>query len=229
METSFTDAGGSIATASTNLNPNLSSPFYLHPNENPTLILVNPILTGPNYHSWSRAMRMALQSKNKLGFVDGSIQAPSSSSSTHSAWLQCNTMVCSWLTRAISPTIAQSILWLDKASDIWNDLRDRFAQSDIFRVAELQDEIYSFRQGALSVSEYYTKLKIFWDEYVILRPIARCSCNFTCSCEKYRDHDYTLRFLKGLNERFASVKSQIMLLDPLPSVNHVFSLLLQQE
>ena len=47
----------------------------------------------------------------------------------------------------MSPIIAQSILWMDKACEIWIDLRDRFAQSDIFRVAELQDEIYSFRQG----------------------------------------------------------------------------------
>ncbi|KAK4269083.1 hypothetical protein QN277_022287 [Acacia crassicarpa] len=142
METPSASTRGSIAMASVTSNPNQSSPFYLHPNENPALILVNPILTGLNYCSWSRAMRTALQSKNKFGFVDGSIQAPPSSSSIHSAWLQCNTMICSWLTRAISPTIAQSILWLDKASDIWIDLRDRFAQSDIFRVAELQDEIY---------------------------------------------------------------------------------------
>ncbi|KAK4259925.1 hypothetical protein QN277_006203 [Acacia crassicarpa] len=72
-------------------------------------------------------MRMALQSKNKLVFVDGSILAPSMTSSTYSAWLQCNTMVCSWLVRAISPMIAQSILWMDKAYDVWMDLKDRFA------------------------------------------------------------------------------------------------------
>ncbi|KAK4254363.1 hypothetical protein QN277_009759 [Acacia crassicarpa] len=226
---SNSDAGGSIAGSSSDSSPNLLSPYYLHPNENPSLVLVNPVLTGPNYHTWSRSMRMALQSKNKLAFVDRSILIPSISSPTYSAWLQCNTMVCSWLVRAISPTIAQSILWMDKAYDIWTDLKDRFAQSDIFRVAELQDDMFSFRQGDLSMSDYYTKLKILWDEYVTLRPITRCPCNFTCSCVKYHENDYTLRFLKGLNERFAVVKSQIMLLDPLPSVNRVFSMLLQQE
>ena len=50
-----------------------SSPYYLHPNENPSLILVSPPLTGSNYHHWSRAMMIALMSKNKFQFVDGSI------------------------------------------------------------------------------------------------------------------------------------------------------------
>ena len=62
-----------------------------------------------------------------------------------------------------------------------------------------------------------------------VRPITRCSCNFTCSCVVYQQQDYALRFLKGLNERFTTVKSQIMLLDPLPSVNKIFSMILQKE
>ena len=53
-----------------------SSPFYLHPSENPSLVLVTSLLTGMNYHTWSRAMRMALLLKNKLKFVDGTIPVP---------------------------------------------------------------------------------------------------------------------------------------------------------
>ena len=50
-----------------------SSLYYLHANENPSLILVKPIIDGHNYHSWSRSMKMALSSKNKFGFVNGTI------------------------------------------------------------------------------------------------------------------------------------------------------------
>lgn len=46
-------------------------PFSLHPNESPALILVQPSLSGLlNYHSWSCAVRLALQSKNKLCFIE---------------------------------------------------------------------------------------------------------------------------------------------------------------
>lgn len=61
-----------------NLDPTqASSPYYLHHNENPSLVLVTPPLSSSNYYHWSRAMRMALLSKNKLQFVDGSIPATS--------------------------------------------------------------------------------------------------------------------------------------------------------
>uniref|UniRef100_A0A2C9UGZ6 Retrotransposon Copia-like N-terminal domain-containing protein n=1 Tax=Manihot esculenta TaxID=3983 RepID=A0A2C9UGZ6_MANES len=56
---------------------NTSSPYFLHPNENPALILVSPALTGLNCHSWARVMRVALLSKKKLKYIDGSLRAPS--------------------------------------------------------------------------------------------------------------------------------------------------------
>jgi hypothetical protein len=40
---------------------------------------------------------------------------------------------------------------------------------------------------------------------------------------------YIIRFLTGLNEQFSVVKSQILLMDPLPPMNKVFSLVLQHE
>jgi hypothetical protein len=40
---------------------------------------------------------------------------------------------------------------------------------------------------------------------------------------------HTIRFLTGLNENFAVVKSQVLLMDPLPSLTKVFSLVLQHE
>jgi hypothetical protein len=38
----------------------------MHPNENPAMILVTPLLNGGNYHSWSQPMTVALRSKNKI-------------------------------------------------------------------------------------------------------------------------------------------------------------------
>ncbi|KAJ0018794.1 hypothetical protein Pint_10557 [Pistacia integerrima] len=58
---------------------------------------------------------MALLSKNKLKFLDGSLQAPSSIGSLYLAWERCNSMVMSWLTHSLSPSITHSILRIDKA------------------------------------------------------------------------------------------------------------------
>lgn len=60
-----------------NLTDNSSSPYHLNNADNPGIVLVTQPLTGDNYHAWSRSMRIALRSKHKLGFIDGSITLPS--------------------------------------------------------------------------------------------------------------------------------------------------------
>lgn len=42
-----------------------------HHGETPGAILISQSLNSENYPSWARAMKMALDAKNKLGFVDG--------------------------------------------------------------------------------------------------------------------------------------------------------------
>jgi len=56
---------------------NPANPYYLHPRENPGMILVIPALDGSNYHTWSYGMKHVLLSKNKIKFINGGIQEPS--------------------------------------------------------------------------------------------------------------------------------------------------------
>nr|GMD70765.1 uncharacterized protein LOC109179345 [Ipomoea batatas] len=158
-------------------DPNDSaSPFYLHPSENPSLILVSRVLEGHNYHSWARAMEMSLLSKNKLGFVDGTIAVPDVSDVKFPYWKRCNNMVSTWIVRSLSPEIAQTILWVRTAERIWETLKARFSEADIFRVSALHAEVHQVRQGDLSVSAYFAKLKVLWDELEVVRPLPTCSC-----------------------------------------------------
>ncbi|XP_052736590.1 uncharacterized protein LOC108336976 [Vigna angularis] len=41
--------------------------------------------------------------------------------------------------------------------------------------------------------------------------------------------EHVICFLKGLNDSYNTVKTQILLMDPLPNINRVFSLIMQQE
>jgi hypothetical protein len=209
------------------------NPYFLYPNENPALVLVTPLLNGGNYHSWSRSMTVALRSKNKIQFINGSLPRPNDEDRDSLAWDRCNTMLMSWLNNSVEPEIAQSVLWMENASEIWKELKDRFYQGDVFRISDLQEEICTLKQGDSSVSSYYTKLKKLWQELDNFRPIPHCDCIPTCKAidkiKEYRDGDQVIRFLKGLNDQYSSVRSQIMLMDPLPNICRVYSLLVQQE
>lgn len=47
--------------------------------------------------------------------------------------------------------------------------------------------------------------------------------------KEYRVEDQIIQFLTGLNDQFSVVKTQVLLLDSLPSLNKVFSLVIQEE
>lgn len=91
-------------------------------------------------------------------------------------------MVLYWLTISLSSRLAQSILWIGKASDVYDDLRNQLSQNDIFRFDDLQEEIQNLKQYDLSVIDYFTKLKILWDEFLILRRMLLFTCNPRCYC-----------------------------------------------
>ncbi|XP_019431412.1 PREDICTED: uncharacterized protein LOC109338595, partial [Lupinus angustifolius] len=115
-----------MAMANQIINPILDpiSPYYLSPNENPGAVLVPALLSGDNYHAWSRAMIMALQMKNKMMFVDGSLPKPETHDQLYTVWSRCNSLVVSWITHSIQPSMVQSILWMDTAKEIWDDLKE---------------------------------------------------------------------------------------------------------
>ena len=110
-----TNANGST-DASTPVNPSSSSqeypiddPLFLHHAENPSLVLVTqPLIGGENYAAWAHVVRKALLTKNKLGFIDGTLTLSSPLVSTPSnvqAWIRCDNMVGTWLTNLVSPKL----------------------------------------------------------------------------------------------------------------------------
>lgn len=156
-----------------------SNPLCLHHAKNPGAILVSPqLLEAQNYSTWSRSMTMAHTIKNKLGSVDGGIIKPNHSS--FFAWIQCNMIVTSWLINSISKDIAASIMYIDSAHHVWNDLHERFAQSNGPRIFHTKKNFATLSQETPSVINYFTKLKMHWDELQSFSPIDACTCRSKC-------------------------------------------------
>ncbi|PNX99040.1 ATP-dependent zinc metalloprotease ftsh mitochondrial-like [Trifolium pratense] len=90
--------------------------------------------------------------------------------------------------RALGDSIAQSIIFLENALDVWNELKERFSQGDYIRVSELQCEIFALKQESRSVSEFFTALKSLWEELEAYFPTPVCSCpmSWTKSGEEKR-------------------------------------------
>ena len=93
--------GSTITQATTSVPNSLPSmedstnPYFLHNSDHPGIVLVSHHLTGANYITWSRAMVMALTTKNKISFIDGSIPCPESNDLLFGTWIRFNNMVIS--------------------------------------------------------------------------------------------------------------------------------------
>ncbi|MCI25388.1 hypothetical protein A2U01_0046579, partial [Trifolium medium] len=74
----------------------------------------------------------------------------------------------------------------ENAIDIWNDLRERFSQGDLIRISELQQEVYALKQDARYVTDFYSDLKVLWEELELYLPIPSCTCRQRCTCEAMR-------------------------------------------
>jgi hypothetical protein len=119
--------------------------------------------------------------------------------------------------------------------DVWQDLQERFSKIDRIRIATIRSSINNLKQGSKSVLDYFIEMKALWEELHSHRPIPSCTCVHQCRCAAMRDarnfflEDQVIQFLTGLNSEFSVVKTQILLMDPLPSLNKVYSLVVQEE
>ncbi|XP_068650637.1 uncharacterized protein [Aristolochia californica] len=210
-----------------------SNPYYIHHSDSLGQVLVLQLLTGDNYISWSRAMLIALSVKNKVGFVDSSIPEPQSADPILlNSWTQNNNMVLSWILNLVSKEISASVIFAASAREMWLDFRDRFQQRNDPRIFQLKRELINLRQDKDSVNTYFTKLKTIWEELSNYRP--NCSCG-TCSCgdvknlTDFHHMEYIMSFLMGLDDSFSQVRGQLLLMDLMPPINRVFSLVVQEE
>ncbi|XP_061358133.1 uncharacterized protein LOC133302376 [Gastrolobium bilobum] len=211
----------------------LQSPFYLHHSDIPDLVLVLQALTGDNYGSWSRTMKIALSVKNKLGFIDGSIsKLDGNDSQLLHSWTRNNNIVISWILNYVSKEIPTTIIHSESAADICTNLKYRFQQSNAPRIFQLRRDLTSLHQDNSSASVYFTRLKSLWEELSNFRPscsCGSCTCGGVCDFLSYIQMEYTMAFLMGLNDSFAQIRGQILLNVPLPPINKVFSLVVQEE
>ncbi|KAL9308357.1 putative retrotransposon gag domain, retrotransposon Copia-like protein [Arabidopsis thaliana] len=211
------------------------NPFFLHGSDHAGLVLVSDRLTnGADFHSWRRSVRMALNVRNKLGFIDGTITKPIENHKDFGSWSRCNDMVATWLMNSVSKKIGQSLLFINTAEGIWNSLMSRFKQDDAPRVFEIRQRLSAIQQGTMDISAYYTELVTLWEEYrnfveLPLCTCGKCECNAAALWEKLQARSRVMKFLMGLNDSYEATRRHILMFKPIPSIEEVFNMVTQDE
>ncbi|CAN7139209.1 unnamed protein product [Brassica rapa subsp. narinosa] len=218
------------------MNPDSThSPLYLHHADHPGLMIISVQLDGSNFGQWNSAMKIALDAKNKIAFVDNSLPRPDVNDPLFRIWSRCNSMVKSWILNSVSKQIYGSILSFDDAAQIWNDLHARFHKTNLPRTFQLVQQIQDLRQGSMDLSLYYTTLKTLWDNLDCSEVSDPCACCNAVNCAGQRqaqarvERSRTIKFLAGLNEKYSVIRSQIIMKKPLPDLAEICNILDQDD
>ncbi|XP_021615818.1 uncharacterized protein LOC110617383 [Manihot esculenta] len=210
--------------ANVTLNPELELALTLSNSDNPGIKLVSNPLTGPNYLSWTRSMIIALRAKDKLGFVTGKISKPNSDAPEYKKWITVDSMIISWILNSISRDLSDGFLYAPSAHDLWNDIAERFGESNGPLFFQIKKELANISQGSMTLAAYYNKLKRYWDELSILCLLPPCACGVAKELTAFEERERLIQFLMGLNHQYENVSNQILLLDSLPSASKAYGM-----
>ncbi|KAF7822484.1 retrovirus-related Pol polyprotein from transposon TNT 1-94 [Senna tora] len=211
------------------------SPYDITSQDNPGLLITQVQLRGVNYDEWARSFRTALRARKKFGFIDGTITKPDEKSADLEDWWTINSLLVSWIRNNIEPGLRSTITHVEVARNLWNDIKNRFSITNGPRIQQLKSELTTCKQKGQTIVDYYGQLKHLWDELENFEQLPTCKCG-KCTCdlnsffEKRREEDKVHLFFMGLDESmFGTIRSTILALEPLPDLNKVYSLLIQEE
>ncbi|KAL9226203.1 hypothetical protein vseg_002041 [Gypsophila vaccaria] len=211
------------------------SPYFLSTSDKAGDRLIVVTLKNDNYDEWALKLRGALRSKKKTGFIDGSIKKPADDSKDLEDWYMVNAMVVNWIFNCIDPDLGSSISYMEEAKVLWDDIEQRFSVGNGPKLHRTKGSIMACKQGENeTVTEYFGRLKKLWDELDKLDRQPNCTCD-GCKCglnkqlDKKRDEDKLHAFLLGIDSAYSIVVSNLLLQEPLPSLNRAYSTLIQEE
>ncbi|XP_075088415.1 uncharacterized protein LOC142170410 [Nicotiana tabacum] len=208
-------------------------PLHLHSSDTLGMALVSSPFDGRGFPGWKRSVFIAISTKNKLGFINGSCVEPKLDDKDYPLWSRCNDMVTSWLLNSLTKEIDDSVIYSRTPKDFWSSLEHRFGQSSGAKLYHMQKEISKTIQGSNSISAYFTTLKRLWGELDSVNSQLGCTC--ACNCDgrrkmaKFMEDQRVIQFLMGLNDAYTQARGNILMLSPTPSMDQTYSLLLQDE
>ncbi|KAL0445222.1 UNVERIFIED_CONTAM: hypothetical protein Slati_2244900 [Sesamum latifolium] len=126
---------------------------------------------------WTILSQMKAQSKaKKLSFIDDRATRPADNSNELDEWIRIDYMVITWILNSVSKDIVDAFIYVPSARSLWLELEYRYGGSNGPMIYNLEREISSTTQGDMSVTVYFTKIKMFWDELTCLDSVPACAC-----------------------------------------------------
>lgn len=174
-------------------------------------------------------MKLALKSKDKFRFVDGSYKMPAGEDANLDKWKKVDSMVTTQTISSLPKELVDAFIYVTSSKDLWEKLKERFKESNEPLLYQIKHDINNLTQSNRSISLYFTKMKKLWAELVCLTSLPMCECGASKLLDYIHSKEKLVQFLMGLNESYDHMRNHILIIDPLLSMNKVYSMVLRVE
>ncbi|KAH0692735.1 hypothetical protein KY285_019832 [Solanum tuberosum] len=107
----------------------------------------------------------------------------------------------------VSKSLLSGVAFASSALQVWNDLKERFDRVDGSRTYSLHKDIVTLQQV----------------------PAPCCNCDKSKGFVAHMNRQKLYQFLMGLTESYQQARSQILMLNPLPTINHAYAMIVGDE
>lgn len=141
-------------------------------------------------------------------------------------------MLRAWIRNSITSELQHSFVYITSVKQFWENIIEKYGQSNDITLSKLKRNISKLKQENQNLMEYYSQVHMLMSEFKEIEPINQCDC---CNGKSKNDlivkieRDKMIQFFNGLNDKYEAVKNQLLLMDPMPSMSKIFSLILQIE
>ena len=188
-------------------------------------------LDGKNFPIWSKLMLVAVGSRDKLDHLEGDAIPPKSDDPKFKEWQAADYTVFSWLIQNMEPRLVIQFAQHQTAKAMWKSLVTTFGvRADRVQIYDLEMTTIKTIQGDNTLEFYWGELQKHWINFDARKP-----CPYTC-CDKgieiYMKETNIQRlhqFLGGLNDKYDSLRREILKLGDDTTAEEAFGIVKQEE
>lgn len=120
---------------------------------------------------------------------------------------------------------------MTKTFDIWKNLEKLFSLTNGSCKYKICKDLYEVKQYSATINDYYTTMRTFWEELesmtllpAITSPTEKVT-KLLETIELQKEEGRLFQFLDGVNDNYAPLRSQLLMRQPLPTLEEASAVL----
>ena len=185
-------------------------------------LLISEKLTNQNYTKWSRLMHLAISGRDRLNHIID--DPPPTNDPAYNQWIRSDSIVISWILENIESDLVNQYLDFPTAKTLWQGIETLYSSGrDGLQIFDLTVKTNKIQQGPDTIETYYSKLIVLWKEIDRRQPNPMKDPCDIIIYNQITQQNKLYQFLGGINETYDKDRRDLLLLDPLPTVEEAYA------